>query len=443
MSISNLTENVIRTTATDKSFQRGRELYRGGAISNTAIQGSVLSGDCEGNESPFYRVRAELDSGGIRLATCTCPYDFGGYCKHIVALLLSYAHAPGQFVTRKEPSELLADLDREQLLALMTKLLCEQPDLYDWVEAAIGLPIARGKGRPVKDKRNKLDVSVYSRRVRNIMHGLDHMRASDAYWHVGGLVGELDGVRKTAMEFLNASDAEAALEIMLALVKESHDGFEYIDDSNGELGDFLSGVGETLAEVILSLDLNEEKREDLHDKLSDYGIDGLSVAIAAATYGWGEAPREESSRRDEEDEDEDEWDDEDELLYEADGYDPFASPWVHEDPVQEVLGDNLLLPDRPVPGGDYFPRERLAGYLYPNQGEPVARVSGLPYYEGFSFYDVSTARKIRVVGFYLTIKVEDFKLNAADSQKLDSMLVGLHFQNAPERRPLSDCVKTQ
>jgi uncharacterized Zn finger protein len=292
-------------------------LYHSGAISNAAIQSQSLSGECEGNESPFYKVRVELDGGGIRSVTCTCPYDFGGYCKHIIALLLAYTHQPKQFTVRQEPTELLADLSREQLLALMTKLLHEQPDLYDQVELALALPTASGKAKFA------VDTAVYQRRVRNIMHGLDHMRMSEAYWHIGGLVGELNGVRQSAIEFLNADDAESALEILLTLIKESQDGFEYIDDSNGELGDFLSGVGETLAEVILSLDLNEEEREDLasdldelHDKLSDYGIEGLSVATAAAEHGWGEVAREESGRRaGEEAKDEDEWDDKGELIH--------------------------------------------------------------------------------------------------------------------------------
>jgi hypothetical protein len=86
MAAPKLTEAVIRAGANEKSFQRGRELYRSGAISNASIQGQSLSGECEGNESPFYKVRVELDGGGIRTAMCTCPYDFGGYCKHIVAL---------------------------------------------------------------------------------------------------------------------------------------------------------------------------------------------------------------------------------------------------------------------------------------------------------------------------------------------------------------------
>src|SRR5205085_3007979 len=335
MTITKLTEAVIRAGANDKSFQRGRELYRSGAISNAAIQSHTLSGECEGNESPFYKVRVELDSGGIRSATCTCPYDFGGYCKHIIALLLAYNHKPKQFAVRREPTEFLSDLTREQMLALLTQLLREQPDLYEWVEAALTLPAASGKAKSKTAKRKQVDTTVYRRRVRAVMHSLDHMRMSEAYWHVGGLVGELNNVRRSAIEFLDAGDAESALQILLTLIKESHDGFDYIDDSNGELGDFLSGVGETLAEVILSLDLNEEEREDLasdldelHDKLSDYGIEGLRVAIAAAEYGWGEAPREESARRDtEETEDEDEWDDEDESAFEGAEFGQFGASW--------------------------------------------------------------------------------------------------------------------
>jgi uncharacterized Zn finger protein len=362
MTVAKLTEAVIRAGANDKSFQRGRELYRNGAISNAAIQGHTLSGECEGNESPFYKVRVELDSGGIRSAMCTCPYDFGGYCKHIVALLLAYAQKPKQFAARQEPAELLAGLTREQLLALVTKLLREQPDLYEWVETALSLPAASGKGKSKTAKRKQVDTAVYQQRVRAIMHSLNHMRTSEAYWHVGGLVGELDGVRRSAIEFLDAGDAESALQILLTLVKESHDGFDDIDDSNGELGDFFMGVGETLAEVILSLDLNEEEREDLasdldelHDQLSDYGVEGLGVAIAAAEHGWDETPREKPARHAvEEDEDESEWDDEDESEFEVDYSGQFGASWPHDDPDQALTRAKLNVLERQGRTDDYL-----------------------------------------------------------------------------------------
>jgi len=41
-----------------------------------------------------YQVRIIFDADGIREATCSCPYDWSGWCKHIVAMLLTYIHAP-------------------------------------------------------------------------------------------------------------------------------------------------------------------------------------------------------------------------------------------------------------------------------------------------------------------------------------------------------------
>ncbi len=297
MTILKLTDAIIRAGATEKVFARGQELYRNGAISDAAIQGNILTGYCEGMQSPFYKVRAELDRGGVRSASCDCEYEFGGYCKHIVALLLTFAREREQFVVREDMAKRLAVLSREQLLALLTELLDEVPDLSDWLETAIPVPAASrprktATAKAAKPKRKKkVDTEAYRRRVRGIMHSLDHMRMSEAYWHVGGLTEQLSGVEKTAMEFLDAGDAETAFRILMTLLEESYDGFEYIDDSNGELGGYLNDLGKTLAEVVLSLDLDEDQREDvlsdideIHDKLSNYGVDGLEVAIAAAQY---------------------------------------------------------------------------------------------------------------------------------------------------------------
>ena len=108
MSTIKLTDAIIRAGANEKSFARGRELYRHEAISDAAIQGNALTGLCEGAQSPFYKVRAELDAGGVRAASCSCDYDYGGYCKHIVALLLTYAHEPERFAGRAEIAQRLA-----------------------------------------------------------------------------------------------------------------------------------------------------------------------------------------------------------------------------------------------------------------------------------------------------------------------------------------------
>jgi uncharacterized Zn finger protein len=332
MTTLKLTDAIIRAGTNEKSFARGQELYRNDAISDAAIQGNILTGHCEGMQSPFYKVRAELDAGGVRAASCNCDYDFGGHCKHIVALLLTYARDPEQLVVREDMAKRLAELSREQLLTLLTELLDEVPDLSDWLEAALPEPVASRPRKAAAPKRKKkIDTEVYRRRVRGIMHSLDHMRMSEAYWHVGGLTDELRGVEKTAMEFLHSGDAETAFRILMTLLEESHDGFDYIDDSNGELGGYLNDLGKMLAEVILSLDLDEDQREDvlsdideIHGKLSDYGVDGLEVAIAAARYGWGEMPREAQGKGAEEDDDEE-------------GFASGGHEWWKPQPISKVL----------------------------------------------------------------------------------------------------------
>lgn len=127
-------------------------------------------------------------------------------------------HKPEDFAIRKEPAELLSDLTREQLIAMLTRLLGEQPDLYKLIEATLATPSVSGKGKTAASKRREMNVEVYRQRVSGIMHGLDHMRASEAYWHVGGLTDELRGVERSAREFLDAGEAEAALRILLTLL---------------------------------------------------------------------------------------------------------------------------------------------------------------------------------------------------------------------------------
>ena len=257
-------------------------------------------------------------------------------------------------------TEALAALKREQLLTLLTKLVYEQPELRDWMEAALVTPSVARQSKAPKAKRKKVDVEVYRRRVHGIMHSLDRMRPSEAYWHVGGLADELRGVEQTALEFLNAGDAETALQILLTLLEESQDGFEQVDDSDGELGGFFDDIGATLAEVILSLELNETEREsllidldELHSHLSDYGVDGLSIAIAAARYGWDETPQQEEAKHTDDEDDEyedDEWEEEDEEAPVT----PPRSGWSPASPSQMLTAIKLRVLERQGRADDYL-----------------------------------------------------------------------------------------
>ncbi len=291
-----MTENILKSLSSPESFTRGHDLYQSDAVFDTFRQGDLLTGKCKGSSAPFYQIRVQLDEGGIQEASCTCPYDWGGYCKHIVALMLTYVHSPDAFIEQKNIKELLGQLDKDGLVYLITKIVDKNPDLYSWLQTAI--PAASAKSQPTqqRDKR-KTEVlkTAYKRQIQSILHSLQGYRMSEAYWMMGGMVDQLNHVRDTAYDFLEADDAHGALVILTTLLTEVSGSFDQFDDSDGELGGFLSELALPLVEAILSTDLSKTERRNLFnelepvvEELSAYGIDDLDVILAALNLGWSE-----------------------------------------------------------------------------------------------------------------------------------------------------------
>src|SRR5207237_10280634 len=83
--------------------------------------------------------------------------------------------------------------------------------------------------------------------------------------------------------------------------------------------------------------------------LSEDGIEGLGVAIAAAEHGWGEMPREGSARHDTE-----EIEDEDEVAFEGDEFGQFDASWAHDDPEQALTRAKLNVLERQGRTDDYL-----------------------------------------------------------------------------------------
>src|SRR5690349_20313962 len=107
MEIPALTEASIRAHSAQESYSRGRSYYDRGAVTSLALRGNTIEAEVEGSQYTPYRIRATFDQGGITTATCTCPYDWGGWCKHIVAALLACLYQSDKVETRPELATLL------------------------------------------------------------------------------------------------------------------------------------------------------------------------------------------------------------------------------------------------------------------------------------------------------------------------------------------------
>ncbi|RKU34892.1 hypothetical protein C6496_18680 [Candidatus Poribacteria bacterium] len=129
MQLPNLTHDQIQDRCTAQSFTRGEAYCDMGMIGNPILRGWTLSATCEGAEEYPYHVSVELMPTGIADADCSCPYDWGGDCKHIVALLLTYVNTPEVIYSLDALLTALAEKPNETLLRVISELLKRSPEM--------------------------------------------------------------------------------------------------------------------------------------------------------------------------------------------------------------------------------------------------------------------------------------------------------------------------
>jgi|GEM_PF-364649 len=292
-----LTEGTIRSAASRESFERGRQYYEEGAISGATISGNslvTLSARCAGTSAPYYWVRAVLDAAGVQSATCTCPYEFGGYCKHIVALLETYIHEPESFEPRPSPDELLKALERADLEALLTQLMqadeAVQRQVERWVttKEATKAPDQAGKA-DTKTKPKSLKVDPYRGRLQSAIERAHGRYEYEYEYDDGGddeeLSSELESIRKSIGEFLEAGQPENTMALVLAMVEEVKDSQNSSEFEIPELEDFLSSLDLPLAEAVLSQTLDAGTRRTMQETLkADTWT--FAASLAALKDGW-------------------------------------------------------------------------------------------------------------------------------------------------------------
>jgi uncharacterized Zn finger protein len=129
-----LSEPQIRAHSTAESFIRGQEYFRDGTVSGAVKRGQLLEAGVHGGGAQPYQVRVTIDAAGAVRTSCTCPYDFEGWCKHVVAVLLTCLHTPGALEQREPIAASLAPLDAAQLRDLLLDVSERVPGTASLIE---------------------------------------------------------------------------------------------------------------------------------------------------------------------------------------------------------------------------------------------------------------------------------------------------------------------
>ena len=100
--LENLTKADLRGVLKASSQRRARRYIH--KVKNPNRDGRTLTADVRGSQ--LYQVEIDVEPTGIS-ASCSCPYDWGGFCKHIGAVLLKWIKDPRSFAVKgaKPPPE--------------------------------------------------------------------------------------------------------------------------------------------------------------------------------------------------------------------------------------------------------------------------------------------------------------------------------------------------
>ena len=142
----------------------------------------------EGSDYAPYEVVVTLHpDGGISNASCTCPYDWGGYCKHIVAVLLAVLRDQETITVRPDMETLLAGLTDAQLRRIIRTVAEMQPAFADAVEQQVSwvkMTPAAGSSALTPTATPAIAVDIAAIR-REINKDLRHINPSDHGYRSG------------------------------------------------------------------------------------------------------------------------------------------------------------------------------------------------------------------------------------------------------------------
>jgi uncharacterized Zn finger protein len=271
-----LTEAQVRALANDKSFERGKSYYLDGAVSETARQGLQLHGECEGSHYEPYEISVTLAARGIKDASCTCPYEYGGICKHTVALLLTYVHQPQAFRLTAPVEEMLKNRSQEELIAIINAMSKQDPKLRSLVELAATTQDAKA-GKAV-------DTAAIRKAARRALQYDYEDRLSSRK-----IEKELRTLGQIAEPFVKANDWLNAGRVYHALLDEIVSGYDEIIqqvDENGDIAVVVDEFAEALGRCLEKSNPDSRTRrawlETLLDAFAkDIEIGGIDFASDA------------------------------------------------------------------------------------------------------------------------------------------------------------------
>ena len=279
-------------------LQRGEDVYSGESILSLSknSEGVYTSNVC-GSGGDTYKVQVQTNGKGeVSAYSCTCPYDYGDICKHIVAVLL--AIEVGNFSAQNDLStkagkgatpaadlpELLNALPREKLISI----ILAQAEEDERFKSNLTLEVAP------PDTKN--DLMIVKEKIRRAIRSNTHRGFID-YVGCDAVCVELSDCLDLAESRLAKGQALSAFEITLYVLLKGADLASSADSSSGSLTMVMDESFEKLERIcrqIVESSLHEDGKycyerlcKEALNKVfigwSDWSFDLLKIAALMVT----------------------------------------------------------------------------------------------------------------------------------------------------------------
>ena len=268
-------EQIINETI----LKRGFSYFKNGYVSELL---EVSTGEYEalviGTDE--YTVQLEVKNNTIVGHNCDCPYDMGPVCKHIVAVIfhlqqdlldLNQSEASKTKKKKTKPISLqvkgiLKTISHEELMEFVQENSKNDRKFRNYFLASFG---------HLSENQSK---EFYQKQINSILKTAAG-RDGFIYWSdMKYVVSAIDPFLANSEKYLEKNSFENVIHISTALLEEMTEALQYGDDSNGDLGDFISASMEMLAEIA-----SRKPPENIKKELFEYC---LAVFNQGLFSGW-------------------------------------------------------------------------------------------------------------------------------------------------------------
>jgi hypothetical protein len=250
----NISISQFLQTAGPAIIDRGRDYFRNGhVISFEEIQPGEYEAVVEGTED--YLVNLTVKDGEIADCSCTCPYDYGSVCKHIVAAVMylqkeesGLQESAKSKKTGRKPAAKKKTIS-EQVDEMLGSL--SHDDLKDFIKKqCISDPgFRRSFISGLLYKTSAESPEKYREQVKGILRSAKG-RDNFIGWSRVGMVGKaVNTMLEIANRHVNEGNFMSAISICFPVAEEMVRALDYADDSDGDVGENINFAFDILAQI--------------------------------------------------------------------------------------------------------------------------------------------------------------------------------------------------